>query len=407
MKRIFLYLFIPLFFLTDESFAHNWGKAYDWCPPIRRRFVANAAVSTFEYWLTGYHYGSGQYFAYNYPYYYQHLDTDKGCTRPREAYKEISRYYSSSVLGGPGWFIANAGWRLDFTHAPDFDGYQWAHYTNDARLQPRSPMGIMVDTAKLAVLDKSGFSYANISADIHYYTLTSQLNVCHFAGDISIFPNSNYYSTLKILVLKEKLDLTQEESDRIDSLSSLLIFENVVLSGGLTLTKDGLDVEGFLTEYISSGDVSLITDTAYGLSLNDLSMSINNSISLADDEILTIVTYSDGGFNFDLARPDWAIENDINFAGLKNFEVTDGTEIYPNPAGTKVSININSLRQAELAKITICDITGKIVRTIFEGEISSNLILNDIDVAELINGVYFVKIIRGNESSVHKLVISK
>ncbi len=76
--------------------------------------------------------------------------------------------------------------------------------------------------------------------------------------------------------------------------------------------------------------------------------------------------------------------------------------VFPNPAGSKVHINFD--RSSNIpAKIQLLDINSNII---LEKEISSG-IRADLNTSGIANGMYFLRVIRGTDSRVEKLVILK
>lgn len=72
--------------------------------------------------------------------------------------------------------------------------------------------------------------------------------------------------------------------------------------------------------------------------------------------------------------------------------------IYPNPAHTTISVNINSLIGA--GSILIADLYGKQVKTQ-----ALSLGVNKVDVSNLIKGMYLVTVLMNNEKQIQKIVV--
>ncbi len=83
--------------------------------------------------------------------------------------------------------------------------------------------------------------------------------------------------------------------------------------------------------------------------------------------------------------------NEINGQGL--------LRVYPNPAKDKIIV---SMSNTETSNIVITDVLGKTVR-----QIKTNEMQTQINVSDLQDGIYFIKLAQDNASYVQKIVISK
>jgi hypothetical protein len=77
-------------------------------------------------------------------------------------------------------------------------------------------------------------------------------------------------------------------------------------------------------------------------------------------------------------------------------ELTDEFYVYPNPVKNIISLKTNK----QIDKVNILDITGKIVKEI--SVISSQLI--EINISELLQGIYYIEIQSGNTKGVQKFI---
>jgi hypothetical protein len=92
------------------------------------------------------------------------------------------------------------------------------------------------------------------------------------------------------------------------------------------------------------------------------------------------------------------IDEGVEINSLQN---ENGISVYPNPATDKIIISINSqLNGNSSSNISICDISGK---NIFQIEIKSSE--TEIDVAEFVSGIYFVKILVNGTNFIQPLII--
>ncbi|MDG1145110.1 MAG: T9SS type A sorting domain-containing protein, partial [Flavobacteriales bacterium] len=88
------------------------------------------------------------------------------------------------------------------------------------------------------------------------------------------------------------------------------------------------------------------------------------------------------------------------FETLATKEITNSTSnlsIYPNPASNRININLGNNK--EIAKVTITNILGKVVKTTTMNGESTQL-----SIEELINGIYFVSVETTNQVTTKSLV---
>lgn len=96
---------------------------------------------------------------------------------------------------------------------------------------------------------------------------------------------------------------------------------------------------------------------------------------------------SDGGTNYDgFYFEDALVEKIINVSTeLSSINSYPEIKLYPNPASEKLFINFET---SHVKTFFVCDITGKII---FLGSFTNKI--NEINLSELSNGIYFLKII--------------
>ncbi|WP_040279455.1 T9SS type A sorting domain-containing protein [Psychroserpens damuponensis] len=86
--------------------------------------------------------------------------------------------------------------------------------------------------------------------------------------------------------------------------------------------------------------------------------------------------------------------------GIDDVYISEHVSIYPNPAKNNLNILTSSNLQLELA--TIYDVRGRLVVT---KNLNTTYTLNSIDVSQLQNGVYFIKINVENNTITKKFII--
>ena len=97
----------------------------------------------------------------------------------------------------------------------------------------------------------------------------------------------------------------------------------------------------------------------------------------------------------------------MNFSGAGIGAITASkftSNAYPNPANTILNIEFMADNSTS-STIEIFDMQGRTVQTINNGIIEAGLQTVAIDVANLSKGVYFYKVINGNEISMNKFIV--
>ncbi len=84
---------------------------------------------------------------------------------------------------------------------------------------------------------------------------------------------------------------------------------------------------------------------------------------------------------------------------VSNPSLENTFSIYPNPA--KDILNINASNSNEFTKVAIYDISGTLVKT---HSFSGNITNSTINISDLRQGIYFVRISRQNNAQVYKLI---
>jgi len=80
-----------------------------------------------------------------------------------------------------------------------------------------------------------------------------------------------------------------------------------------------------------------------------------------------------------------------------------GLNIFPNPSVNLVSVEWNSNLNSETI-ISLFDLTGKEVKTIFSGQLSAGSQSQLLDISSLEKGTYFIRITTGNDTVTRELV---
>jgi hypothetical protein len=97
---------------------------------------------------------------------------------------------------------------------------------------------------------------------------------------------------------------------------------------------------------------------------------------------------------------------DFNTVGINNQVINSmKTSVYPNPANHLVFIDIN-LEQSDAIELKLYDISGKLLQSNPRKTINSVLQTISLDVSNLLNGVYFIRVL-GNQDvlGIEKLIV--
>lgn len=94
------------------------------------------------------------------------------------------------------------------------------------------------------------------------------------------------------------------------------------------------------------------------------------------------------------------------FVGLNDLNNELGMKMYPNPANDRVNVSYKLSGDAKV-KVTVTDLSGKVVYTTQAAEQNAGEQSLEISTANFSNGVYMVKFEANNETSTQKLVIKK
>jgi hypothetical protein len=113
-----------------------------------------------------------------------------------------------------------------------------------------------------------------------------------------------------------------------------------------------------------------------------------------------------------LIEPSGAINNagKSDAQGVAGIEVAEESifdlEAYPNPASDIVNLKMN-LQESASVTIEVVNMLGAVVATIGTQNLSAGTAYNIIDVANLTDGVYFIKSTVNSKVEMKKIVVSK
>ncbi len=141
-------------------------------------------------------------------------------------------------------------------------------------------------------------------------------------------------------------------------------------------------IPGTTTEFVRAGNWQL----NIAILLNSRTANVSNISGAVDGLLWSVLPGITSWPTFDL------------FTGVEEIEKEKLFSMFPNPSGNEFKAQTSNFRTGD--EIKIFDVTGK---TVFTSTMHSSII--DIDVSEFENGIYFVKLSSGNNTSTQKLII--
>lgn len=97
---------------------------------------------------------------------------------------------------------------------------------------------------------------------------------------------------------------------------------------------------------------------------------------------------------------------DLGATGISNNTVSFGAvNVYPNPSNTTTNVAINLINN-ENVMVEMYSMTGELIRSENQGELTAGEHLVSFDASTLANGIYFVKVTAGASTVTQKVVVS-
>ncbi len=137
---------------------------------------------------------------------------------------------------------------------------------------------------------------------------------------------------------------------------------------------------------------SLVTNLTTGLATGTylLEVYFEAYYQVGDITVVNTLVDNNSGENY---KASFAYDSGV---GIVNSDLSTNVLVYPNPA-TNV-IHILKLSQLSIEKVRFFDLQGVLLIETTE---------NKVDISSLPNGVFFIEVRKGNETTLHKFVISK
>ena len=95
---------------------------------------------------------------------------------------------------------------------------------------------------------------------------------------------------------------------------------------------------------------------------------------------------------------------DPTVVGLEDVTFLKSIQLFPNPATDNVTMNYN-LAVAGQASIDVLDITGRLIKEVYQGNKSTGPQNQIIDLSDLVSGIYFVRLSLNGEQVVRRVVV--
>lgn len=212
---------------------------------------------------------------------------------------------------------------------------------------------------------------------------------------------------------------------RIRRNSGLKIFNSIFMDhdrgihidGALCETNASSGTIKFKNNLIAGNTTGKVCEKNSGSTFNIWSWFASNS----NDSLVSTSGILTTPYNYTAPdyRPIGTVANsgadfsDTTFSGLlvsiEDFESTttiSNVIIFPNPTNDIATVNI-TLSESSKVSINIVDITGKLVNTIYNGQMSSGSNNITIETNEFPSGIYFTTINSGEYSKTLKLIVIK
>lgn len=398
-QRFILALFISLMAYTDLS-AHASTVTRKWCGGFfHRKFVAKAQTSVLSYkrYQTGYncagqYVGTGNIGSWT----TTCKNESKGCSRPQIA---------TCSKSGTVYDLIYSGCYLLFSNPNPYYSYARAEHLTSGIYLTQSASGrgsagltgsFLLDQNKFSALADNGNSFGEITGDVDIND-NNDLVISNLNGKLSITNGADYYSNIKIVVIKEKENISDDEALQNEEAVQNGTYPFVVYSAQLNISKNGISHNGAFSKGLAANQIKeFLANQDYGVILNNFSIAVPTEAQLNDDEKFTVITVVDGGFDVSTA--------------VAQKQLTEQTEsempkLHPKPAKEYVDVFVN-LPEKERVMVRVINSLGKTVVEKAE-EFNSGRQSIRLNIHHLLPGTYIVEIKSNSQKSSQKLLISK
>lgn len=157
-----------------------------------------------------------------------------------------------------------------------------------------------------------------------------------------------------------------------------------------------------------AGTVATFTNTSTGATSYSWNFG-DLSSSSATSPVHAYAT--NGNYTVTLIASNGSCSDTITFnllvnVGVEEIQTIAGVNLYPNPVSQEATIDVN-LNEATNVSVFVYDITGKVVATVYNGQMDAGMTTLKVDASNLEAGIYFTAIVSDNAKKTLKMVVVK
>lgn len=98
--------------------------------------------------------------------------------------------------------------------------------------------------------------------------------------------------------------------------------------------------------------------------------------------------------------------NDLQFVSTGEIRGLNHLRLFPNPSTAETSLTF-SLDRSTRVDIEVLDLTGRVVKSVYTGQMAAGDQIHRFDVSNMAQGIYLVRMVAGDEQVLRKVVVSK
>ena len=173
--------------------------------------------------------------------------------------------------------------------------------------------------------------------------------------------------------------------------ASNITHDGATLNGTITAGSEAITAQGFMYKASSATDWTTVAATG-----TNLSATVNNLTAETAYEYKAFATTASGTI-------EGAVESFTTLAASGLADAESGAikaMIYPNPAKDKATLSLTGLTAN--AKIIVSDLQGRIIQT---EDLQAGTETYELNTSNYASGVYYIRILCGNNVNTQKLVI--
>ena len=173
--------------------------------------------------------------------------------------------------------------------------------------------------------------------------------------------------------------------------ASNITHDGATLNGTITAGSEAITAQGFMYKASSATDWTTVAATG-----TNLSATVNNLTAETAYEYKAFATTASG-------TVEGAVESFTTLAASGLADAESGAikaMIYPNPAKDKATLSLSGLTAN--AKIIVSDLQGRIIQT---EDLQAGSETYELNTGNYASGVYYIRILCGNNSNTQKLIV--